>query len=120
MNNLSSEIVNVNQYIINHKDEFNKEIGYLIKQVRKRKDISIDTMSARTLMVPSYISKLENGMNGISLNKFVVVCNALEIRSQQILDEFLYSSKIQDDLLYEELQKGKNLSKNIINFLKIN
>ena len=27
MNNLSSEIVNVNQYIINHKDEFNKEIG---------------------------------------------------------------------------------------------
>lgn len=119
MINLSSEIPNINQYIINHKTEFNKEIGDVIRQIRMKKNISIDQMSARTLMVPSYISKLENGIIGISLNKFIVVCNALEVRSQQILEEFLYSAKIREDLLYEELQKGKNLSENVINFLKI-
>lgn len=119
MNNLSSEIVNVNQYILNHKKEFNKEIGEVIRNMRNQKDVSIDLMASRTLMQPSYIAQIENGVNGLTLNKFVMVCNALETDPGEVLENFLYTSKLNEDLLYNELQNGKNISKNILDFMKL-
>ena len=69
MNNF--EILNVNQYISNHKNELNKEIGGLIKQIRLKKKISIDEMSIIAITSPAYINQIENGVNGITLNKFI-------------------------------------------------
>ena len=116
MNNF--EILNVNQYISNHKNELNKEIGGLIKQIRLKKKISIDEMSIIAITSPAYINQIENGVNGITLNKFIQVCNSLEIDSKEILDNFLLYQKSDEVLLCEELQKGKNLSKNILEVMK--
>lgn len=118
MFNSNLETVGVNQYIFNHKKEFNIEIGSKIKELRTKKNISADQMAARTMMAPSYIMQIENGTNGVTLNKFVIICNALEIEPKEILDDFLYGSKTNEDLIYNELQKDKNLSRNIINYLK--
>ncbi len=118
MFNSNLETVNVNQYIFNHKKQFNIEIGSKIKEIRNKKNISTEQMAIRTMMTPSYIMQIENGTNGVTLNKFVIICNALEIEPREILDEFIFGSKTNEDLMYNELQNGKNLSKNIINYLK--
>lgn len=118
MFNSNLETVSVNQYIFNHKKEFNIEIGSKIKELRIKKNITAEQMATRTMMAPSYIMQIENGTNGVTLNKFVIICNALEIEPKEILDDFLFGSKTNDDLIYNELQKEKNLSKNIINYLK--
>ena len=118
MNHFNLEILNVNQYILNHKKEFDMEIGESIKNIRIKKNISIEEIATRTFMLPNYINKLEKGKYGISLNKFIIICNALEINTQEFLDNYLYSSKINEDILYNELQKEKNISINILNFMK--
>lgn len=118
MNNSSFEISNVNQYICKHRNEFNKEIGGVIKQIRIRKNISLQEMAARTLMSPTYVNQIENGINGISLNKFVQICNSLKVHSKEILDDFLFYRKVDEDLFFEELQCQKNLSDNILEFMK--
>lgn len=118
MFNSNMETLNVNQYIFNHKKEFNIEIGSKIKEIRVKKNISAEQMAIRTMMAPSYIMQIENGTNGVTLNKFVIICNALEIEPKDILDDFLYGSKTNEDLIYNELQNDKNLSKNVMNYLK--
>ena len=67
------ETIGVNQYIFNHKKEFNIEIGLKIKQIRTSKNITTEQMAFRTMMSPSYIMQIENGTNGVTLNKFVII-----------------------------------------------
>lgn len=118
MYNSNLETLKVNQYIFNHKKEFNKEIGLKIKEVRISKNISTSDLATRTLMTPTYIIQIENGIYGLTLNKFMIICNALEVEPKDILDEFVFGSKMNEDILYKELQNGKNLSKNISNYMK--
>ena len=116
MNNF--EILNVNQYISNHKNELNKEIGGLIKQIRIKKKIPIEEMATITNTSPAYISQIENGINGITLNKFIQICNSLKINSQEVLGNFLLYQKEDEFLFCEELQCEKSLSRNILEVMK--
>lgn len=118
MNNLKTEIIEVNQYILNHKKEFNKELGNKIKKIRLENGLTLDEMADLTLMAPTYIAQLENGTNGLSLNKFIIICNALKINTQEVLKDFLFVKESNEDILFEELQNGKNISENIIKFVK--
>ena len=118
MENVSLEILKVNNYIFTHRKEFNKEIGKMIKEWRIRRNLSIEDMACLTLMGPSYINQLEKGANGISLNKFIIICNALEINLKQVLEMYLYTKENNEDILYRELQKEKNIAINMIEFIK--
>ena len=80
--------------------------------------MSVEELSIRSITSPSYINQIENGVNGITLNKFILICNSLKIESREILDNFLLFKKIDDDVISEELQNGKSLSKNILEFMK--
>lgn len=117
MYNSDVETFKVNQYIFKHKKEFNIEIGVIIKEIRKKKNISLEQMSYRTMMSPSYIMQIEKGVNGITLNKFIIICNALEISPKEILEDFLYDSE-KENCYINQLQNEKNISKNIIEYLK--
>ena len=55
-------------------------------------------------MTPTYIIQIENGIYGLTLNKFMIICNALEVEPKDILDEFVFGSKMNEDILYKELQ----------------
>ncbi len=118
MKNVSLEVLKVNNYVATHRAEFNKEIGNMIKEWRNKKGLSVEEMSCLTLMGPSYINQLEKGANGISLNKFILICNALEINLKEALEMYLYIKENDEDYLYKELQDGKNISLNILNFMK--
>lgn len=116
MNN-SSDIICVNKYILEHKENFIKDIGEILKNERINKKISLEEVALRTQTSTSYISQIEKGTYGLSLVKFITMCNALEI-NEKILEKFLYGSKKNEDRFYYELQNNKNLSINIINYLK--
>ena len=116
--NISLEILKVNNYIVTHRTEFNKEIGNMIKEWRIKKGLSIEEMSCLTLMGPSYINQLEKGTNGISLNKFIIICNALEINLKEALEMYLYKKESNEDILFNKLQEGKNISENVLNFMR--
>ncbi len=118
MYNSNLETVKVNQYIFDHKKEFNEEIGLKIKEIRLSKNISTSEIATRTMMSPTYILQIENGIYGLTLNKFMIICNALEVEPKEILDDFIFGSKYNEDTLYRELQNEKNLSKNISNYMK--
>ena len=112
------EVLKVNSYIITHRQEFNKEIGNMIKEWRIKKKLSVEEMGAMTMMAPSYINQLEKGTNGVSLNKFILICNALEIDLKEVLQMYLYIKETNEDILYRNLQTGKNISQNILDFMK--
>lgn len=118
MNNIETDVIEVNQYILNHKKEFNIEFGKKLKEIRIKQGITLEKMSTLTLMAPTYIGQLENGSNGLSLNKFIIICNALKINVQDVLKDFLFVKDASEDILFEELQGGKNISENIIEFVK--
>lgn len=118
MNNTDFETIQVNQYIQNHRSEFNKEIGLAIRNYRMSNNIPIHIVSERSMMAISYLNQIENGSNGISLIKFICICNALEANPQDIIQSFIFGGNKNEDLFYSELQKEKNLSKNILEFMK--
>ena len=118
MENSNCEILKINQYIFKHKNQLNKEIGGVIKEIRKKKNITLEELATSTITSPAYISQIEKGINGITLSKFILICNSLKIESKEILDNFLLFKKTDDDLIFEELQYNKNLSKNILEFMK--
>lgn len=117
MNNKYSDVLTVNSYILSHKEDFVKDIGEVLKQERIARNITIEEVALRTKSSPSYISQIEKGTYGLSLIKFITVCNAIEA-NESILERFLYAGKKNEDFLYYELQKGKNISKNIIDYMK--
>lgn len=118
MYNEDVETIQVNQYIQSHRGEFNKEIGLAIRNYRLNNNIPINVVSERSMMTISYLNQIENGINGISLIKFICICNALEAKPQEIIESFIFGGNKNEDLIYNELQKEKNLSKNILEFMK--
>ncbi len=50
--------------------------------------------------------------------KFIFICNALKQKPNHFLDNFLYYDDDNEDLLFKELQKDKNISKSLINYMK--
>lgn len=119
MNSFEEEIINVNQYIYNNKKKFNIEIGETIKDIRNKNSISLEEFSLKSLMDKKQLLQIESGTNGITLNKFTIICNSLNVSPDILLEKFLYTNKLKEDKLFYELQNGKNLSRNLINFLKI-
>ena len=118
MKDLVLDILKVNQYILKHQNEFNKEIGGLIKEIRLNKKINKDEMATNIFMSPSYITKIEKGIVGIKLNRFIMICNCLKVHPKEILDSFLFNPRINEDILFNELQNGKNITTNILDYIK--
>ena len=118
MYNNNFEIVKVNQYIQSHRNGFNEEVGLAIRNYRQKHNISINTVAERSLMSPMYINQIEKGSNGLSLAKFIMICNSLEVEPNTLTEGFIFANKTNDDLIYNELQKEKNLSINVFEFMK--
>lgn len=112
------KITAINQYLLKHKENFNKDIGTIIKNIRFNKNISVEVFSGMISTSNSYVSQIEQGSNGLSLIKFILICNALKIKPNKLLDNFIYFDDDNEDILYNELQQDKNISENVINYIK--
>lgn len=116
MNSNYSDILEVNTYILNHKEKFIKDLGETLKLERIKKNITLEDVAIRTKSSTSYITQIEKGTYGVSLLKFITICNAIEA-DEKILEKFLYSGKKNEDLFYYELQKEKDFSQNMLKYL---
>ena len=112
-----SEIIKINDYIFNHKNEFTKEFGEEVKRIREEKNMTAEELAERALTTVNYIRQIESGDYGVSLSKLIVICNALEINPGVLVSNFIVCD-LNDDSFYEELQDSKNLSENIIRYMK--
>lgn len=113
----NSEIIKINDYIFNHKNEFTKEFGEEVKKIREEKNITAEKLAERALTTVNYLRQIECGDYGVSLTKFIALCNALEINPSVLVSNFIVGDT-NDDLLYNELQESKNISENIIRYMK--
>ena len=64
-------------------------IGMRIRDARKRSRLSQATLSELVDLSPSYISYIENGVKGMSLETFVMIANALGVTADRLLMEQL-------------------------------
>lgn len=117
MVDLIKEIELVNLYLHDNRNKFNTEIGEMIKEERIKNNIKISEFSSRTIMTESQISQIERGKRGLTLNKFVIICNSLGIKPGYFLDQYNYYHKTDDDILYYEMQESKNISENILQYI---
>lgn len=111
------DIIRVNQYIYDHKKTFNEEIGSRIKSFRKINNVTIEEFSEKSLMSINQLSHLENGNNGITLNKFIIICNSLCCKPNTLLEPYIFSANYNEDLFYNEIQNDKSLPRNLLNYL---
>jgi len=114
----NAEIIKINDYILNHKREFTKEFGVEVKRLREEKKMTAEELAERAITPVSYLRQIENGEYGVSLTKFIAICNALEIAPGILINDFIIGDKTNEDLMYNEFQKNKNISKNIIDYMK--
>ena len=118
MSKNSSNIQDINNYILKEKKKLNEEIGEKLREQRREKNVSLNELAENTSTSTSYISQIEKGEYGMSLLKFILFCNALEINIQDFLQEFIYIEDENKDVLFEKLQKNKNIAENILEFMK--
>ncbi len=118
VNKNMEDIITINQYLVNHKNNFYKEVGSVIKEIRNYRKIPLEAFSSMAITSNSYACQIEQGNNGLSLLKFVLICNALKVKPKHIIDSFIIYNEDNEDLLYNELQYDKNISRNVFNFIK--
>ena len=113
----NSEIVKINDYISNHKNVFLKEFGEEVKIIREEKRMTAEELAERALTTVNYIRQIECGDYGVSLTKFITICNALEINPSSLVCNFIVGDA-NEDLMFNEFQKSKNISENILQYMK--
>lgn len=116
----NNEISTINQYLSKNKVDFNKEIGKIIKNEKNYKKMNNSSLAERAFISPLYLTQIENGKYNISLLKFISICNSLEVYPNQLLEPFLVGCKKEEDRFFYLFQKDKNISKNIIEYIKEN
>lgn len=118
MSKNSSNIQDINDYIMKEKKKLNEEIGEKLREKRREKNVSLNELSLSTNTSPTYISQIEKGEYGMSLIKFILFCNALEIDILDFLQDFIFIEKVNEDILFDKLQGNKNIADNILEFMK--
>ena len=65
-----------------------------IKAARKQRGISQQTLAEIIACTPSYISYIETGVRSMSLDTFILIANALDISSDELLIDCLQHSMV--------------------------
>lgn len=120
MNRKTNQISLVNEYLNKNKSKFNKEIGETIKEKKREMNMTNKILSDRSNISQLYLSQIEDGKYNISLLKFITICNSLEVYPNEILEEFLLGCKENEDRFFYISKKNKNMSRNLIDYIKEN
>ena len=64
-------------------------LGQQIRSARKRRGISQMELSKQIYISPTYLSNVENGTRGLSMETFVLVANALKVSADELLFDSL-------------------------------
>ena len=69
-------------------------IGKRIRSARKRQGISQQALAETIACTPTYISYIESGVRSMSLDTFILITNALDISSDELLIDCLQHSTV--------------------------
>lgn len=112
------DVQEINNYLLKNKTKFYQEMGDKLKEIRISQNITVSKLALKTFISTTYLCQIEKGEYGVSLIKFITICNSLGINPGYLLKDFIVTNKLDEDLLIEKLQGSKNISTNIIDFLK--
>lgn len=81
------------------KKELNLQIGNQIRKARERSGLTQEQFAEAIDNSPQFISDLERGLSGISLETLKKICETLQVSS----DTILFTETIQADMAVEKL-----------------
>lgn len=81
------------------KKELNLQIGNQIRKARERSGLTQEQFAEAIDKSPQFISDLERGLSGISLETLKKICETLQVSS----DTILFTETIQADMAVEKL-----------------
>ncbi len=110
--NIKKEIIRNN--LIENKNLFLKEVGRILKEERVGKRISRTKLSKMVDFTENYIGYIEQGRYNISLLKFILITNELDLNPNYIINRSLDNCFDKNINNWEE----KDISKEIIMYLK--
>ena len=105
---------------INYKS-INKHIAEVFKYHRKMNNYTQEKVAELTGLSPKYISQLERGISGGTLETILKLCNIYSISPNSLLEPFLNSNILKESSTfsdnYEKLCiRDQNAVKNIVEF----
>lgn len=104
----------IREKLLVDKNIFLKRVGSVLKEERIGKRISRTSLSKMVDFTENYIGYIEQGRYNISLLKFILIANELDLNPNYIINKSL------DDVLEMKITnwEEKDISKEIIMYLK--
>ena len=88
---------------------FNELLGHRLREIRKRKELTQETVAELAGITAQHISNIENGKTKVSMDTFIKILQVLNVSADMILsdcisvDHTVYQTEIMDilkDLLW--------------------
>ena len=100
--------------ILNNKRKIIKNIGVILKEERRRKGLTRKELSDKINISENYIGYIEQGKYEISLLKFILIINELDLNPNYVIKNVI--EKVNKKEISEE--EEKDILKEILMFLK--
>lgn len=93
-----------------------QELGNNIKDIRQKNNYTQEEFSEKIGITPQFLSSVERGLVGISLNTAIKICNVGNCSSVELFKNIIDSNNIND--IYELLNdRDKSIIKHMISYL---
>ena len=97
------------------KADIDKSFGKILKEFRKKSGLTQEELSEQLGISLKYISRIENGNNGVKTQTLIKYMNILGITPNTIYSNFITNQNIKDDIsLSEKIGSLSNEKKEFI------
>lgn len=98
-----------------NKEDINKKFGNIFREYRIKKGYTQAEVAEMLDISPKYISRVENGLQGVSDETLIKYINILDIEPNILYSCFLHNENIKKQV--EIIEKIKNLPENSLKFM---
>lgn len=92
----------------------NKQIGVRIRRVRNEKKLKQCQLANKAHLSASFLSYVESGKKGITVEAFIDICNALEVSADYILADALVANEATLQKEVDGILKGCSETERVI------
>ena len=97
------------------KSDIDESFGKILKEFRKKSGLTQEELSEQLGISLKYISRIENGNNGVKTQTLIKYMNILGITPNIIYSNFITNQNIKDDIsLSEKISSLSNEKKEFI------
>lgn len=98
-----------------NKEDINKKFGNIFREYRLKKGYTQAEVAEMLDISPKYISRVENGLQGVSDETLIKYINILDIEPNILYSYFIDNENIRKQV--ELVEKIKNLPENSLKFM---